>query len=98
MKASFSFSSPDDVTTITATDKVLADNAKEPAKDDSHEAAADGTTGADRLSDALAPTDRRGGSSPHHHQHHSTNFNHSNRGLKINLIIKIKKLSVWLSV
>ena len=89
MKSSFFSSSPDDVTTITVTDAVPADNAKAPAKDDSQEEAADGTTGADGLSDALAATDGGGGSSSHQHQHHSTNFNHNNRGLKINLGIII---------
>ena len=89
MKLSFSSSSPDDVNTITATDAVPVDNAKVPVKDDSQEEAADGTAGADGLSDALAATDRGGGSSSHHNQHHSTNFSHSNRGLKIHLIMKI---------
>ena len=85
MKSSFSSSSPDNVTAITATDVVPADNAKAPAKDDSQAEAADGTAGADGLSNALVTPDGGG----HHHQHQSTNFNHSNRGLKINLIIRI---------
>ena len=94
MKSSFSSSFPDDLTTITAADAVPTDNAEAPAKDDSQEEAADGQrAGADGLSDALATTDGGGGSSFHHHQHHSTNFNHSNRGLKINLIIKINPMS-----
>ena len=97
MKSSFSSSSPDDVTTITATDAVPADNAEAPTKDDSQEEAADGTAGADGLSDALATTDGERGSSSHHHQQHSTNFNHSNRGLKINLIIKIR-LMLFISI
>ena len=46
MKSPFSSSSPDNVTAITATDVVPADNAKTPAKDDSQEEAADGTAGA----------------------------------------------------
>ena len=62
MKSSFSSSSPDDVTVITATDVVLADNAGAPAKDDSQEEAADGTAGADGLSNALATMDEGGGS------------------------------------
>ena len=89
MKSYFSSSPPDDVTTITATDAVPADNAEAPTKDDSQEEAADGTAGADGLSDALATAGGGGGSSSHHHQHHSANFNHNNRGLKMNQIIKI---------
>ena len=89
MKSSFSSSSPDDVTTIPVTDAVLADNVEAPAKDNSQEEAADGTAGADGLSDALTTTEGGGGSSSHHHRHYSTNFNHSNRELKISLIIKI---------
>ena len=98
MKSSFSSSSPDDVTTITATDAAPADNAKAPTKDNSQEEAADGTAGTDGLSDALATTDGGGGSSSHHHQHHSTNFNHSNRGLKIKLIIKSIYVMLFTSI
>ena len=63
MKSSFSSSSPDDVTVITATDVVLADNAGAPAKDDSQEEAADGTKGGNGLFDALVTADGGDGSS-----------------------------------
>ena len=75
MKSSVSSSSPDDVTTITATDAVPADNAEAPAKDYSQEEAAEGIAGADGLSGDLVTTDGEGGSSSRHHQRHSTNFN-----------------------
>ena len=63
MKSSFSSSSPDGVTTITATNAVPADNAEAPAKNNSQEEAANETAGADGLSGVLATTDGGGGSS-----------------------------------
>ena len=63
IKLPFSSSSPDGVTTITATDAVPADNAEALAKDDSQGEGVDRTMGADGLSDALATTNGGGGSS-----------------------------------
>ena len=63
MKSSFSSSSPDDVSAITATDAVPADNAEAPVKDDSQEEAEGGSAGVDGFSDALATADGGCGSS-----------------------------------
>ena len=89
------------MTIAPATDAAPEDAAKAPAKEGFEREAVDGTAGVDRLFDTLATADRGGDSSSsssiYLHQDHSRNFYHSNRQIKITLIIKIN-LVLFISI